>query len=509
MELVLHIRVFGYNQRRMKTQIITLESHDDLIAIRDRMSWAKTPRILLVAPKFIRVNLRQVDLKVLQRHAATLGAQLGLVTRQRRFRADAEAVGIPVFTSTGEAQRIAWVEIRRKRLKRKAPDKTLREKRGQVQVGEGAWRAHPWVRISVFLVGVVSVLALAALFVPRAQVRVSHLTKTQRIDIPVTANPSVKDVFITGSIPAREKRILVEGEQKVLVTGEGIVPQSNAKGVVTFRNLTEDEVEIPAGTILRSNEIRFVTTEAGAVDAGVGETVELPIEAVDGGVSGNLEAETIDTVEGRLGLSLSVTNPEPTEGGRERASVQATDNDRMRARDLLLKSLEELARDGLLDEFNPGDVFFEDTFALSQVISENYDLPSGAPGLQLTLTMQVEFTVLCANASDLTELASLALNASLPPDFSPVSDKVNIESMTEPRSMDDGSLRWTMRADREIVQRVNNARVIQLIMGLGSSEAQNRLEKNMPALNTPKVSLTPSWWPWVPIVPFRIEVVAQ
>jgi len=53
----------------MKTQIITLESHDDLISVRDRLSWAKTPRILLVAPKYVQVNLRQVDLKVLQRHA--------------------------------------------------------------------------------------------------------------------------------------------------------------------------------------------------------------------------------------------------------------------------------------------------------------------------------------------------------------------------------------------------------------------------------------------------------
>jgi len=53
----------------VKTQIITLESHDDLISVRDRLSWAKTPRILLVWAKYEKVTLRQVDLKVLQRHA--------------------------------------------------------------------------------------------------------------------------------------------------------------------------------------------------------------------------------------------------------------------------------------------------------------------------------------------------------------------------------------------------------------------------------------------------------
>ncbi|MCC6568277.1 MAG: hypothetical protein IT315_03475, partial [Anaerolineales bacterium] len=164
----------------MKTKIITLESHDDLISVRDRMSWAKTPRILLVAPKFEKIALRQVDLKVLQRHASSLGAQLGLVTRTRRVRADAEELGIPVFESTGEAQREAWAEIPPKRLTtRKPPAKNLREKREQVQVREEAWRAHPATRLGAFIVGVVSVFAIVALFIPRAQIQLKPIIETQ------------------------------------------------------------------------------------------------------------------------------------------------------------------------------------------------------------------------------------------------------------------------------------------------------------------------------------------
>src|SRR5215213_3500778 len=154
----------------MKTQIITLESHDDLISVRDRMSWAKTPRILLVWPKYEKVTLRQVDLKVLQRHASTLGAQLGLVTRARRVRADAEVLRIPVFESTGQAQRVAWPKPRHKRWLQRAPRKDLREQREQVFAKEEAWRTHPAARVGAFIVGVASVLILAALFIPRAQV---------------------------------------------------------------------------------------------------------------------------------------------------------------------------------------------------------------------------------------------------------------------------------------------------------------------------------------------------
>jgi hypothetical protein len=493
----------------MKTQIITLESHDDLISVRDRLSWAKTPRILLVWPKHERISLRQVDMKVLQRHAVSLGAQLGLVTRERRVRADAEALGIPVFMSTGEAQKVAWPKIKRMRFQKKAPDKTLREKRDQIRIKEEAWRARPAVRISFFLIGVLSVLALVALFIPRAEVQLDPVSWTQSIVIPVIANPSVNSVFITGSIPAREKQIVVEGEQKIVVTGEGVVPQSKAQGIVIFRNLTQDEVVIPADTLVRSEDVRFVTIEDGVVEAGVGETLELPVEAVDGGISGNLDAETINVVDGRLGLSLSVTNPDPTKGGRERATVQATESDRSRAKNLLFRVLDDEALAGLADELDADDILFDQTFALSQVISENYDLPSGAAASELTLTVQADYSILYASASDLIELASLALNASLPSGFAPVSDAVTFESATDPQLDEEGTLRWTIRTEREIVQRLNPALVTQMIQGLSSVDAKSRLEQNLPLLSKPRISLSPSWWPWVPIVPFRIEVMTE
>src|SRR5512134_1276650 len=165
----------------MKTQIITLESHDDLISVRDRMSWAKTPRILLVWPKYEKVTLRQVDLKVLQRHAYSLGAQLGLVTRARRVRDDAEALRIPVFESTGQAQRVAWPKPRRRRWPVRPPRKDLRLQRDQLSVGEGAWGSHPVVQMGAFTVGVFAVLALVALFLPRAQVTLHPQSQVQSI----------------------------------------------------------------------------------------------------------------------------------------------------------------------------------------------------------------------------------------------------------------------------------------------------------------------------------------
>jgi hypothetical protein len=494
----------------MKTQIITLESHDDLISVRDRMSWAKTPRILLVWPKYEKVTLRQVDLKVLQRHAASLGAQLGLVTRTRRVRADAEALKIPVFESTGQAQRLAWPKPRRRRWTQRPPRKDLREQREQALVQEEKWRIHPVTRVGAFLVGVSSVLVLVALFIPRAQVVLQPKTKLQSIALPVMAGPSVESVFITGSIPAHEKRVIVEGTESVVVTGEGVTPQSKARGVVIFRNLTQQAVSVPAGTVVRTEDnIRLATIRGGEVTAGVDEMLQLPVEAVESGRAGNVEAETIVIVEGRLGLSLSVTNPEPLTGGREVASVQASDRDRERAKEALMETLEEEARAQLSDELETGDILFEDTFAVSQIVSEVYDPPAGAAGTKLTLTMQVEFSTLYASASDLTELAGLALNASLPSGFAATSAELTLKPVTEPILNDDGFTRWTVRAERQIVQQVSPSQVTQMIQGIGARRAQNLLETSLPLAKAPEVYLSPSWWPWVPIVPFRISVITE
>lgn len=493
----------------MKTQIITLESHDDLISVRDRMSWAKTPRILLVWPKYEKVTLRQVDLKVLQRHAGSLGAQLGLVTRTRRVRADAEALGIPVFESTGKAQRMAWPKPRRRRWPRRAPRKDLRAQREQAHVTEAAWRVQPAVRIGSFAAGVLSVLVLVALFIPRAHVTLQPESRMQSVVLPVSASPSVEAVFITGSIPARELRTLVEGEQTITVTGEGTIPQSKARGSAVFRNLTQQAVTVPAGTVVHSTDpavVRFATTRDGVVEAGVGETLELPIEALEGGLAGNLDAEAVNAIEGRLGPLLSVTNPEPLRGGRELASVQASQADRERAKKLLLKNLESEARQQLQAEMQAGDILFEDTFELSQIISEVYDPPAGALGATLTLTMQVEYSIFHASASDLAELAWLALNASLPSGFSPAPGALTVRPVTQPVSNAAGATRWTVRAERRIVQQIDAARVTQMIQGTGSGRARAQLERNLPLASSPEIDLAPAWWPWVPIVPFRISV---
>ena len=497
----------------MKTQLIPLESHDDLISVRDRMSWAKTPRILLVWPKSERIALRPLDLKVLQRHAASLGAQLGLVVRHRNIRREAQALGIPVFNSTGQAQRNPWPErdLQGKRERRK-PRQDLRELRKQVRTGEGAWRSHPLSRIFFFALGVLAVLGIASLYIPHAQVILKPEIEKQTVTLPIQADPSVNAVFITGVIPSHELRVIVEGDLEVLTTGEVPVPQTKSGGVVTFRNLTENEVTIPMGTVLTSTGlpgVRFLTVEHGELEGGLKATVDVPVEAENAGEAGNVESETILAIEGDLGLLVTVTNAEPTTGGRDRKADAATERDLARLRKDLIDELEKQALEEMETILGSGDQIFVDTLEFEQILVEDFEPPLGQPGRKVTLTMRIEFTASYAAGEDLNELANTVLNASQPEGYVDTGQPISFETTDSHQTDNKGITRWTMRVSRKLEKQVDTWKIVSLIQGRNMAFAMSQLENNLDLPSAPEIQLTPDWWPWLPLIPFNIKVEMQ
>lgn len=494
----------------MKTQLIPLETHDDLISVRDRMSWAKTPRILLIWPKSERIKLRPLDLKILQRHAESLGAQLGLVVRHRSIRREAQGLDIPVFNSTGEAQRRPWPErdLQGNR-KRRRPRQDLRRLRKQARAEEGAWRSHPVTRVVFFTLGVLAVLASASLFIPRAQIIVTPETETQSVTLPVRANPSLKTVSITGNIPSRELSVIVEDSMEALTSGEVPVPLTKAGGTVTFRNLTENEVSIPLGTVLTSTGLpgaRFLTLEQGKLPGGLDETIDVPIEAENPGATGNVEADTILAIEGNLGLLTTVTNGEPTSGGRDRMTEAATETDRVRLRQNLVEEMEKQALAEMERMLAPDDQIFPDTLTAGQVLQETYDPPAGQPGNKVTINLRVEYTASYASGNDLNELAITVLNTSLPEGYIATSKPITFEAREEHTTDSHGVTSWQMRISRELEKRVDSGAIIPLVQGRRLTVVTAQLADHLDLPVSPEIRLTPNWWPWMPLIPLNITV---
>ncbi len=491
----------------MKTKIITLESHDDLISVRDKLSWAKTPRILLVWPKYEKVTLRLLDLKVLQRHADSLGAQLGLVTRRVNVRRDAESLGIPVFKSTTTAQRDLWPDSApRKQRTPKPPRRDLRQMQDIVREKESAWQTSLFGRVVTFTAGVTAVLVLAGLFVPRAAVTLYPESQTQSITIPVSASPLFESISLTGEIPARVLSTTVNAEQSLAVTSEMLLPKSKAKGVARFTNLGQDEVEIPAGTVISTVDlIRYVTLNNVLLPAGVDEIVEVKIEALEAGSQGNVEAEKIIIVEGLLGLSVTVTNPELISGGADTKTVGATDEDRAELRNVVMENLRRSAETQMRAQIGANDILLLDTFEVTETLLEEFSPPEGEAGKTLALKMKVEFSANYISNADLNQLTASTLNASIPQGFSPFG-KVTFKPLAEPVTDSSGITHFELEVSQVALLEINEIQIFSIIRGHDPARAETELMNAFALREKPQVTIRPSWWKWLPLIPFNISV---
>jgi hypothetical protein len=496
----------------MKTQIIQLEPHDDHISIRDKMNWSKTPRILLVFPRRRRLDLNLLDLKLLQRHARSLGAELGLVTKIAKVIRSAEELGVPVFESNLAAQREAWERQESTFLKKRPRRKDLRKKRKEVHPVDAKWRAHPATRIVAFSFATLAILTLLVAFIPQATITLEPERRAQTLTIPVRASADVSEVFLSGSIPAQTLRITITEERSLAASGQKAVPSQGARGTVLFRNLTDELVRIPKGTVIRSIEdesIRFETEMEALVNAGIGEDLEVPVVALTFGERGNLDVDLLQAIEGELGFWLAATNPAPTTGGADAFVSLPTETDRAELYELLLVALQTEAKNTLMGELTEADIIFPDTLAEIEILDENYDPPEGETGDRVTLKLNAAVEVQYAKATDLAELAQAALMASLQSGFSPVPDSLRFSPLDDFSTNTLGVTSWQMRVEQELLPSISHAQVANWTQGHSIESALIVLEENFTLKSTPEIIISPSWWKWLPLAPFRIELVVE
>ncbi len=506
----------------MKTQVIQLDRHDDLISIRDRMAWAKTPRILLVWPKRGQVDVRPLDLTLLRRHAESLGAELGLVTRNREIRGAARELHISVFSKAVDAQKKPWQERRSARPMRRFPRANLRADRRNLPAADlFSFAAHPLRRIFVFTIGVLAVLALMLVFIPSAEVQITLPEQKQMLTIAVSSEPDNQNVQISGIVPQRKLTLIVEGKDTILVTGSTTRPDQTATGEALLMNLTDKAVSVPSGTVLLTHSdppVAFLTSKTADVPAGKGKTTSVAIRARLAGSDGNVAPGTLTLFEGALSQKLAVTNPEPVSGGTQSKVFLASQDDRDNLRKRLLADLQRQALTGFTNRVTTpsaqssssirGDVLFPDTLAQNRVIAESFSQPigqDGQPGEKLSLSLQVEFRMVYSSYADLHLLAERALNASMPAGFTVASGQIDMKPVSA-FAEEQGIVRWQMRAERKMSPVVDAAQVISIVQGKTQKNAQALLTETFGLLQGPQISLHPGWWPWLPFLPIQIAV---
>jgi hypothetical protein len=513
----------------MKTAILDLEVHDDIVSACDKMEWAKSARILLVWPEAGKgrppLLNRRLDLLLLQRHSQALGAQLALVSRDREVRYHAPRLGIPVYKNLRQAQTASWRLPRR--FRRLAEKRLAAAEAARKQPGELPERPEPderplsaLARLGVFALGVLALLAIAATLAPAARITVTPRTETQQLALDVRASPETKEIDLSGRAPARPLTVTVEGRDAIQVSGAITLPLRAAGGSILFTNLTDQAVAIPEDTVVRTPgtpAIRFTVTRAGQAPAGPGQTVSLPARALQPGKSGNLPANSLTAIEGPLGTRLTASNPARTTNGADRREPVPSAEDRRMLASRLQVALEQSALRELQSRLAPGDVLIPASLELVRVHQESFQPPEDSPASQLSLSQQLEFQALAVSGKDLDELALAIFDANLLSGATPLDHTLQVASLGTPEALPGASAipaagdspvyHWPVHASRQIHAHFAPARAVQIALGLSPAEAAGRLQAGLPLEESPHIEISPRWWPRLPILPFRIQVI--
>lgn len=500
----------------MKTQIIQLEPHDDIISARDKMGWGQTSRILLIWPETGHVLNRRLDLILLQRHSAYLGAQLAIITKANNVRIYAHELAIPVFKNIHQAQESSWrVKNRRKQSR---PINKLNADHERIDLNTlyinshpktPDWLQHPLTRLTLFIIGLLAVMSIGAILLPTSTVLLNVKKESQEITIDVIASPEIEQINLSGVVPARRTQVIVEGRSTLPVGGSVQIPYEYAVGRVTFTNLTDKSISVPINSAVRtldSDSVRFMTTEEIEVPAGPGQTATAPIQAVKPGESGNISANRLVAIEGPLGLQLSASNALPTSGGKDRIAPAATEEDRETLYQQMLEDLEITAISELRDRMGSDDILFTSTLSLIEVLEETYEPDQGMPSDNLTLNLRVEFEAYTVSSEDIQTLLSNIMDANLSESTSPYKETLEYSYLEEPEIDDDGKARWRIHAIRSFKTHIPETLVFNIIKGKTPTQAQQLLIDLLPLNNPPELSISPDWWPRIPLLSFQVQV---
>ena len=185
---------------------------------------------------------------------------------------------------------------------------------------------------------IVGVAYGAYVFLPTASITLRPIAAEIRLpSFTVTADTNVAVVDPSARASSRPSTSAFDLHVDGQFVATGIaVHETRATGSARFRSEnTLNAVPIPAGTVVSTIDgIDFATIDAAVVPAASFATgpssIDVAIRAVHSGTRGNVAAGTITELAQALkGQLISVTNPDPTSGGRhlEETAVSQADYD--------------------------------------------------------------------------------------------------------------------------------------------------------------------------------------
>lgn len=492
----------------MKVQILYLKDHDDNVSAREKLTWVKADRALLVWPRRGEILRRRLDLVLLRRKAEEQGVQLGLVTHDPVVRDHAARLHIPVFDSIDRLPESRWsvaedARTPTRRAEREAevslePPDTPSRRVGPVLTTRQ--------RIAFFTLGAAAVISLMATFLPSASLIVTPHTQNQRVTWRVRLDPGLQRASPGASrIPARLVQTEVSGSLRIETSGLDRQPSAAARGEVVFHNLTDEPQTVPAGTRVWTAERQaqqFLTIERVAVPAG-GEA-EVEVEAAEPGPAGNVSAGTIEAIDGSLNLALEVTNSQPLRGGASTFQPAVSGRDVARLRTQLMDQLLNQASSSMRSDLGAGEELAASSIRIDRIVEESFDRRPGEIAASVALELTLEASGLAYQNEDLRTLAEARAPQHQPPGWELIPGSLAVQINQTTGDQDEGVVLHTA-ATWTSFRSVPTEEVKAVAAGADAEAVADYLERTY-RLEDLQVRPTPGWLPRLPWVPARIYV---
>lgn len=512
--------------------VIDVTPTDGMPAIQQRLAQAGAERVVLALSDGAHQLANEVRLDLLQRQASRQSVQLALATRHLATQEAARRLGLPVFNTVAQAQGAsAWPTLtvapavverepgvtrlnrRTQRwLDRARRPRTARSRNRDIQAISARPVNQRWLSAAglLLLLAVTSTIVIGSilLLVPAGTITIVPSQQPVLASVTVRASPATEEVNVTNNlVPARQIEVLVEETAQIPTTGKRDVPDKAAVGTITLVNQRNQDLLVPAGTIVRTStgsNVRFKTLSD--VTVGPRGSAQTRIEAVDPGPAGNVPAGRINRIDG-LGVALRVLNEAPTGGGTVRQGSTVTAADKERLRVSLLAQLQQRAYTRLGEQLEEGE-FVPPESVETLVMSMVYDSFTDEARDTVGLTMRLLARAIAVDDRGGEELALRALQEQMPPNSRLLADslKYNTSTFTVQEENQQKVVDFSVSASGTVVEDVDSGRIRAAVVGLTPAEAQAYVQRVWNLQQPPEVSVTPDWLGRLPVIPFRVKV---
>jgi hypothetical protein len=523
------------------TEIYQISPDASLEGLRRALGQWRGKRVALLLPADWLELGNVARLRLLQRQAIVQQVELALITTERSTRKAAKQVGIPVFRDAEAASRRAWrmdpllppVDVQQ-------PDRDLPEPPPWRRLGAGRQPdtvqriARPtlyqarqarirkemryrqpspvWLRwAGNLLLGALIVLALGAFsyyVLPAATITLTpgRVPLTTDLNMQAVVGLEAPDPQAR-QLPARSIKADLVETGTVPTTGSQQKATDRAAGEVVFSNLGSAPVTIPTGTSVSTSTgtpVEFRTTRDALLESGVGTRVTVPIEAIEPGTLGNVQPNTINTVNGSLRFRVRVSNPGGTYGGGSALTPVVTETDRDNLAALLLAQAEQKAYDALAAELEPGE-WLPPESVQTFIVAQSFDQYNDEESLNLTGTLRVLAQALAVDEAEASNIILAAVEQQVPANARLVADSLAVSRLPGAEFLT-SSVSFTMTVAADYTTPIDAGEVRDAVMGLPPDEAAAVLKDRWLLASEPDIYLDPAWKGSLPNIGSRIQV---